>query len=218
MIWVTSDFHFGHEKDFLWQPRGFQDWKSYAEAAITNYNNLVADDDTVYILGDCVLKNNEFGIECLKQLKGHKFLAIGNHDTESRIALYKEENIFEDIQYGYRITYGKFQLWLQHYPSMMGNFKDKCPVICLAGHTHSPDRYQNMLNGCYNVSLDAHKCAPVNIVKIIEDIKDYRQKHPVCEYPDKTPYCASCRRQFICTAKRVHSLICAGYVPISGEE
>ena len=78
MIWVTSDFHFGHEKEFLWRPRGFESWEEAAEQTIKNYNEVVGWDDTVYILGDCMLKNDDFGLECLKRLKVNKFLAFGN--------------------------------------------------------------------------------------------------------------------------------------------
>ena len=45
MIWFTSDFHFGHEKEFLWQPRGFLDWKDHAETIIKDFNSRVKDDD-----------------------------------------------------------------------------------------------------------------------------------------------------------------------------
>ena len=213
MIWLTSDFHFGHEKEFLWQPRGFSSWEEHAEQIIKNYNSVVKDEDEVYILGDCMLKNDEFGIECLKQLKGHKRLAIGNHDTNVRIGNYLLEKIFEDIEYGYRLRHGKSSLWLQHYPSMMGNYKEKHPIICLAGHTHSPNKFQNMEFGTYNIALDAHKCYPVSLETVIEDIKDYWRSHPLFQYPDKSPYCASCSRRWDCDARVMHELICEGYTP-----
>lgn len=215
MIWLTSDFHFGHEKEFLWQPRGFLGWEDHAETIIKLYNSLVKEDDTVYVLGDCMLKNDTYGIECLKQLKGHKYLAIGNHDSESRISRYENEHIFEKIEYGYRLRSGKFTIWLQHYPAMMGNYKDKAPAICMAGHTHSPDKFQNMENGCYNVSLDAHNCRPISLNDALQDIREYRKTHPVQEYLNKTPYCDSCRHYNACSA-RTHpelNLPCVGYMP-----
>ena len=159
-----------------------------------------------------MLKNDDYGIECLKQLKGHKYLAIGNHDSEARITRYEKEHIFEKIQYGYRLRNNKYTIWAQHYPAMMGNYKDKAPTICLAGHTHSPDKFQNMVNGCYNVALDAHNCFPVDIDTILKDIKEYRKEHPVVEYIDKTPYCDSCRSHDICAARTNHNLPCLGYL------
>ena len=212
MIWLTSDLHLGHEKDFLWFPRGFSSWEEHAEKVVENFNSVVADDDIVYILGDCVLKHDDYGLEKLKLLKGHKYLAIGNHDSDARIERYRQSGIFEDIQYGYRIKYKKMSFWLQHYPAMMGNYKDKIPIVCLAGHTHSPDRFQNMEHNCYNVALDAHKCFPVSIDDIIADIKEYRKTHAATEYPDRSPYCASCNN-VACLARNTHTLPCEGYIP-----
>lgn len=217
MIWITSDFHFGHEKDFLWQPRGFISWEDHAESVIKNYNEVVDEDDEIYILGDCVLKNDDFGIECLKQLKGHKYLAVGNHDSNLRINKYEEANVFEKIEYGYRLKHGKYSIWLQHYPAMMGNYKDKSPTICLAGHTHSPDKFQNMVNGCYNIALDAHNCYPVGLEEALADIKKYYKTYPPIEYLDKSPYCASCLLQNSCLAKSDHALMCPGYYPANGK-
>lgn len=209
--WFTSDFHFGHEKEFLWKPRGFTDWKEHAERVIENYNSLIKADDIVYILGDCMLKNDEYGLECLKQLNGRKYLAIGNHDSNRRIELYDRENIFKDIRYGYRFEASKISFWAQHYPAMMGNYKDKHPTICLAGHTHSPDPYQAMDNGTYNVALDAHKCYPVSLAQIIEDVIAYHKTHPVIEYEDRSPYCKYCKFYTTCAARPGHELPCPGY-------
>lgn len=210
MIYFVSDFHFAHEKEFLWKPRGFSSWEEHAEVVIERFNSVVGYGDIVYVLGDCMLKNDDFGIECLKQLNGSKYLAIGNHDTDARIQRYKDEDIFEDIQYGYRLKSNKYSIWCQHYPSMMGNYKDKHPTICIAGHTHSPDKFQNMSNGCYNAALDAHNCYPVSLDKIITDVKAYRMEHPLVEPLTKSPYCDSCRN-IICEARYYHNFECPGY-------
>lgn len=212
MVWFTSDFHFGHEKEFLWKPRGFTTWEEYAQKTIENYNSVVQPNDEVYILGDCVLKNDDFGIECLKQLNGKKYLAVGNHDSNARLDRYKFENIFANIQYGYRLEYKKMSIYAQHYPAMMGNYKDKHPTICLAGHTHSPDKFQNMEYGCYNIALDAHNCFPVSIDTIMADIKDYHQKYPRVEYLEKSPYCSFCSIANDCQARLNHEFECPGYV------
>lgn len=212
MIWFTSDFHFGHEKEFLWKPRGFTTWEEHAQKIIENYNSVVRPNDEVYILGDCMLKNDNFGIECLKQLNGKKYLAVGNHDSNARLGRYMLEDIFENIQYGYRLVYGKMSIYAQHYPAMMGNYKDKHPTVCLAGHTHSPDKFQNMEYGCYNIALDAHNCFPISIDTIMADIKEYRQKHPVIEYLEKSPYCSFCNIANDCQARLNHEFECPGYV------
>jgi calcineurin-like phosphoesterase family protein len=35
-IWFTSDTHFGHQKEFIWGPRGFKSSKEHDEAIICN--------------------------------------------------------------------------------------------------------------------------------------------------------------------------------------
>ena len=179
MIWITSDFHFGHEKEFIWQPRGFNSWQEAAEITIKNYNSVVKWDDIVYILGDCMLKNDDFGIECLRRLHGYKFLAYGNHDTDARIAQYKLEGQFQNIQMGYRLRQGKYSFWLSHYPMKMGNYKEKHPIWNLSGHTHQKEIFENGDDCVYNVSLDAHNNFPVSLDQIVKDIEAYRRIHPV---------------------------------------
>jgi calcineurin-like phosphoesterase family protein len=211
MIYITSDFHFAHNKSFLWEPRGFTSAEEHAATLIENYNSIISDKDEVYILGDLMLSDDVFGIECLRQLKGHKFVAIGNHDTDSRISKYLNSNLFEAIEYGYRFKFDSFTFWAQHYPSMMGNYKMERPAICLSGHTHSPNKYENMAVGCYNVSVDAHHNFPVNIEQIVKDIREYRKTNPIIEYPNKSPYCNFCNKAEICEAKLNHDLECLGY-------
>ena len=60
-IWFTSDTHFGHIKDFLWSPRGFNSIEEHDEIIIKNWNELVAPEDEVYHLGDVMLNDNEHG-------------------------------------------------------------------------------------------------------------------------------------------------------------
>ena len=170
MIWFTSDFHFGHEKEFLWGPRGYSNWAEASESVVNNYNSVVSYDDTVYILGDCMLSHPEFGISCLKRLNGNKHLIVGNHDTDEKIKRFYEEEVFKSIEYGGRLRYGKYSFWMSHFPMEMGVHKSKHPVWNLSGHTHSNVKIR--LDGCiYNVCLNAHKNFPVNIETIVEDIE-----------------------------------------------
>ena len=173
-LYFTSDPHFGHIKSFLWEPRGYTSWEEAGLATVKNYNEIITDNDVVFILGDIMLNNDDFGIECVRQLKGKKYLAIGNHDTDARIQKFAELNIFKEIAVGYRMRYDKYSFWCSHYPMKMGNYKEKHPTWNLSGHTH-----MNQIivpEDCiYNVGLDAHNNYPVSIEQIINDIKEYRK-------------------------------------------
>ena len=51
------------------------------EAMISLWNQRVNHDDNVYILGDFCYRNEKSAEWYLSQLKGHKHLVLGNHDT-----------------------------------------------------------------------------------------------------------------------------------------
>ena len=89
-IWLTSDTHLGHNKDFIWSSRGFKNVYEMNEAIIERWNSVVCQDDIVYHLGDVMLGNNEEGLKLLKSLKGKIYIAYGNNDTEARIKLYNQ--------------------------------------------------------------------------------------------------------------------------------
>ena len=55
MIFFTSDWHIGHNKTFLYSPRGFQSIEEHDEVIITNCNKIVKPDDELWILGDLAL-------------------------------------------------------------------------------------------------------------------------------------------------------------------
>ena len=51
-IWITSDLHFSHERDFVYGPRGFKSAQEMNETIISVWNRLIKPDDDVYVLGD----------------------------------------------------------------------------------------------------------------------------------------------------------------------
>ncbi len=179
--WYTSDLHFGHDKDFIWAPRGFKSVIEMNETIIENFNQVVSWDDELWILGDCFLKiTPEQGINYLSRLPGKKYIIGGNHDTNERIKAISDcadESIMWS-GFAVRQKIGKFSFMLTHYPTLTANFDDgkKHPVINLSGHTHSKDKWQFWPQMIYNVALDAHDNKPVSIDEIIEDIQNKKRR------------------------------------------
>lgn len=176
-IWITSDLHFGHIKNFLYKPRGFDSIEEHDKEIISRWNKVVAPEDEVYILGDLMLYDNEHGIECLKSLNGKKYLIYGNHDTDKRIDLYLENDIL-CLGYSFPLKYKKYRFYLSHYPTVCSNFDDgvrlKERVINLCGHSHTKDKFSDWdkyRSAIYHCELDAHNCYPVLLKQIIEDMK-----------------------------------------------
>ena len=179
MIYFTSDLHFCHDKDFIYGPRGFKSVGEMNDAIIKNWNSIVTPADTVYVLGDIMLKDNKNGLKCWEKLVGKKCVILGNHDSNPRVDCYRNSPDTEILGYAVPFKYGKYHFYLSHYPSLTANYDQDDPlsmqVINLCGHTHTKDRFSDMDKGLiYHVELDAHDNKPVSIDKILEDIKKYR--------------------------------------------
>ncbi len=180
-LWITSDLHFCHDRDFIWGPRGFKSVEEMNTAIVKNWNAVVGKEDHVIVLGDLMLNNNEKGLYLLKQLNGTLHLIRGNHDSDTRVKEYiKCHNVWEmSVPCADVIKYKEYQFYLSHYPTLTANCDERKPldkqVINLCGHLHTPDKFIDMDKGnIYHCELDAHNNTPVCIDQIIEDIKKYK--------------------------------------------
>lgn len=175
MIYFTSDLHLGHDREFVWEARGFENVREMTKAIFNGINETVGPEDTLYILGDLMLNDTEAGITLLKSLYcADIHIILGNHDTVERAALYKKCWNVTEVVYATVLKYGKWRFYLSHYWTQTCNTTDHGPtksLINLYGHTHQPmpfaedDAWQN-----YNVGVDAHGCKPVSIEQVIGDI------------------------------------------------
>ena len=180
MIYFSSDYHFGHDKDFAWGgPRNCTSVEDNSEKIISRHNAIVKDEDDVYILGDLMLGNYEYGLDKIQQLKGKIHIILGNHDSQNRIALYQTLPNVVEIVYSTLIKIGKQHYYLSHYPSFTANYDDKpyhSHIICLYGHTHQGSKFFTIGEEenpfMYNVGVDAHDCTPVSIEEINKDIHE----------------------------------------------
>jgi calcineurin-like phosphoesterase family protein len=174
-IYLTSDLHFGHTKEFLWGPRGFTSSAIHDEAIIANWNSVVGPEDEVYVLGDLMLGDYEYGLSCLQRLNGTIHVVRGNHDTDNRWARYHDIPHINPIGWAHVLRYRKYLFHLSHWPTDTANYDDdkplKAKLIGLSGHTHKPEKFHNGNILKYNVALDAHNNYPVLLDDIIEDIK-----------------------------------------------
>ena len=179
MIYFTSDFHFNHNKDFIYKARGFDSVEAMNEAIIEKYNSIIRPDDDVYILGDIGLGGadaHQKNVLLCNRLMGHIHLVRGNHDTDTRWKSYYEECQWDLVEASAAIylRYAKYHFYLSHYPALTTNFDDyKKPLqsrtLSISGHTHSIDFWNETRS--YNVCVDAHDMMPVPIDDIIQAFK-----------------------------------------------
>lgn len=179
-IWIVSDWHFCHNKEFLYKPRGFGSIEEMNKEIIRRHNALVAPDDTVYCLGDCGLGGTDSLDEVksyIEALNGRIIVTTGNHDTARRIDMYETcKNVQEVYMHATTLRYRKYTFYLSHYPALTGNMDGDKPlkarVINLCGHSHCPDRWTDWDKGLiYHCELEAHNCEPVLLDDIIKEIK-----------------------------------------------
>lgn len=178
-IFFTSDTHFGHNKEFLYSKRGFSSAIEHGETIVENWNSIVKPGDDVWHLGDLMLskENEELAKKWVSSLNGNIHLIIGNHDTDARIEMYKNElkNIVS-IDFGARFRYNGLSFWMYHYPMYTkneGHPEDniKTSLLCLHGHTHQTTNFTGDIKNVYHVGLDSHNNTPVNIEDVIKDFK-----------------------------------------------
>ena len=176
-IFFTSDTHFYHEQDFLYQPRGFESFEEMNEAIVQRWNSVVQAGDIVYHLGDVVMSH--YDINIINRLNGTIFLIRGNHDTDNKLrAIYETGKMVSTscVPTSELIKFGKLSLFACHYPVLTANFDDKHfnqHVISLHGHTHQKGNWLFADNPfVYHVGLDSHNCYPVHIDEIVTDIRN----------------------------------------------
>lgn len=82
MQWFTSDLHLWHRNilRFSQTTRLCANMDEMLDTLRNNWNNSVANEDDVWILGDVSFGNPLDTLEYLRSLKGRKHLVLGNHD------------------------------------------------------------------------------------------------------------------------------------------
>lgn len=112
------------------------------EILIKNWNSVVNNNDTTFILGDIgrcgTNKDNEYLCSVMSRLKSKKILVVGNHD-EKGLQDYRVKQLFESVVDYFELMDNhngiNQKIVLSHYPifSWNGCYKD---TVLLYGHTH----------------------------------------------------------------------------------
>ena len=172
-IWTTSDWHFGHDREFIWKARGFASVEDMNEAIVQRYNSLVLPDDDIYVLGDLMLGPSDASLKYIERLNGRLHIVWGNHDTDSRKAKYAELPNVVESNYATMLKYKKHHFYMSHYPTLTGNLEKESltqMTLNLFGHTHQKTNFHMDMPFMYHVGIDSHNCFPVLLDDIIEEM------------------------------------------------
>lgn len=76
----TADLHLGHARIIEFCNRPFENTHRMNQALISNWNEVVSDNDEVWVLGDLAMGSIKHSLELVRKLNGRKHLVAGNHD------------------------------------------------------------------------------------------------------------------------------------------
>lgn len=131
-VYFTADTHFGHAGVIKACHRPFGCVAEMDAALISNWNEVVGPDDTVYHLGDFCFKGSKLAQKVLEQLSGEIIFIVGNHDTENTVKLARWAATHDMLE----ISVDGAKLILCHYPFLewVGVYRG---ARHLHGHTHA---------------------------------------------------------------------------------
>ncbi|RAK45945.1 hydrolase [Macrococcus epidermidis] len=175
MIYFISDTHFYHKN--IAESRGLT-VEEMNTLMINNWNNIVNEDDEVYILGDLFYRATiEQANEILNNLNGTKHLVIGNHDKHYLKRKEFNKHHFKTIKDIIEFNYEGYHFFLCHYPVIDWNRKHY-GSIHLYGHIHDNISYESILGPqSINVSVELIEYTPISINKIIEKITGFTKRY-----------------------------------------
>jgi len=173
-IYFTADTHFGHTNIMKYCNReanmNVLDINEHDNKLIQMWNDIVGDNDLVFILGDLCLYGPKKAETLLKQLNGNKILIKGNHDTFIENKKF-DKSLFIYIDDYMEINYKGQKIMLMHYP--LQSFKHMCKedhsYLHFFGHIHNSK--VRIPEKSYNVGVDVNNYKPVSIEDAIEKAK-----------------------------------------------
>jgi len=175
--WFTADLHLGHQNIIRYCDRPFADVEAMNRGLISAWNEVVGEDDMVWVLGDFALGRISDTLPLARQLHGRKVLLAGNHDrcwhghgrrVDEWTDRYLEAGFDEIVQGTATREIGGEEVRLCHFPYRgdshgQDRYLDHRPVDdgdwLLHGHVHERwAQHDRMIN----VGVDARQFRPIS--------------------------------------------------------
>jgi len=155
-VFLTSDNHFSHRNisKFCPKTRPDSDIDEMNRKMIARWQEQVAPDDDVFVLGDVFFCDYTKALSIINQLPGNKYLIYGNHDKVIRDNKKLQEQ-FISVQ-EYKEIYALGALWcFFHYPIMEWHDMHKGAYHC---HGHIHERHNPMTEHLVECGRIANVC------------------------------------------------------------
>lgn len=145
-LFVTSDTHFNHNKDFVYQARGYADAVQMTDDMINVINNTVGENGILLHLGDfCLNTTSEQYFSILERLKIRElWLLWGNHNnpiqrtyggTREQVAAYNKGIFIKYLGHYYTFRHKKKHFVCFHFPIQTWDGVNHGSMH-LCGHSH----------------------------------------------------------------------------------
>ena len=140
-----ADCHFFHANIIRYDNRPFSSVEEMNQQMINLWNSETQNDDNVYIVGDFSWGNTQQTLEILRQLRGNKYLIIGNHDYFINDDEIRKQ--FVQIKDRKTIKDGKERILLDHNPSLFwdGQFRDSVHFYAHVHNSHQENMIRSSL-------------------------------------------------------------------------
>ena len=170
-VWFTSDLHIWHKNICKYCNRPYESVEEMNEGIVANWNSVVKEDDTVFVLGDLGFCGIEKLRMLLSRLKGTIIVIQGNHDSDKVINTLYNEHIIAGHERLMPITIigdeecPDQELTLCHFPMIDWYNKEKGAWM-IHGHQHQLLETPSCSVLHWDVGLDKNGMTPINFEQL----------------------------------------------------
>ena len=170
-VWFTSDLHFWHKNICKYCNRPFETMEEMNQALIDNWNSVVKEDDTVFVLGDMGFCGYDNLYPLMFRLNDKKYLAQGDIDSDKIVFRLYEANIIEGYYKMHEVTIigdeecPDQQLTLCHFPMIDWPNKERGAWM-VHGHQHQLPETPSCSVMHWDVGVDKNNLKPVSFEQL----------------------------------------------------
>lgn len=163
---IIADTHFSHKNIISYCGRPFSSVEEMNDTLISNWNNVVSEDDLVYHLGDFSMSLPQEKVkELVSSLHGRIILIQGNHDTKPN-RWYIECGFTNAVRKPIVVD---DNVILSHEPPKTEFIVPQYRFIY--GHIHDKPCEADSFPNCRCVSVERINYTPINFDKILKELK-----------------------------------------------